>query len=323
MTPVSSRIASWLMASHMQRLGIRRTRSAAIAYNRFRRGARDEYREKAYREHFDELIAENGQAVGQANVIRDGWALDTSHTLPGITDLISESEEIIAQRGLKATKKPDSYRAFFQNIARPEDTETYPSILNFVLSSSVLTTVCRYMQSIPMLSGTLPPGIRLAESSASFDTKQSAYRDSQLFHLDYYSDPMVYVILLLRDVTAKSGPFCWVSASESAAAVPKLKYWEKGRPYRLLDEPFYAAVEPQSVRELSYPKGTVLFIDPSRCFHCGSRGAVIPRYQMMYGFSPVCRSDFSELMMKPLRYHVKSGDSRLRRMVLRDHHAEV
>lgn len=305
------------MASNMQALGIRRTRNAALFYNRVRCKDREDIRRKLYREHFDELITENGATSGQTSLMKDGWALDTSRTLPGIDELIEESEQIIAERGLKATKKPDSYRAFFQNIARREDSEKYPSILNFVLGSSVLAAVCRYMETIPVLSGTLPPGIRLAESSAGFDSTPAAYRDSQLFHLDYYSAPMVYVIVLLRDVTAKSGPLRWVPVAESQAAVSKLKYWEKGTPYRLQDETFYSVVDPKSVRELAYPKGTVLFIDPSRCFHYGSREAVIPRYQMMYGFSPVCRTDFSELTMEPLRYHVGSGDSHLRKMVLR------
>jgi hypothetical protein len=309
------------MASNMERLGIRQTRRAAVFYNQFRCKEQDERRRKLYRENFDELIAENGAPVGQPNVMKNGWALDTSRTLPGIDELIAESEQIIAERGLKATKRPDTYRAFFQNIAKPADTEKYPSILNFALSSSALTTVCKYMQSIPVLSGTLPPGIRLAESSASFDAKPAPYRDSQLFHLDYYSDPMVYIIVLLRDVTAKSGPFRWVPAAESQAAVSKLKYWEKGTPYRLQDDTVYSVVDPKSVHELAYPKGTVLFIDPSRCFHYGSRDAVIPRYQMMYGFSPVCRTDLSELMMKPLCYHVRAQDSRLRKLVLRSDYA--
>ena len=305
------------MASNMQRLGIRQTRRAAHFYNQLGCKSLEAERRRLYRENFDKLIAQNGPVSGEPNVMKDGWALDTSRTLPGIDELIAESEEIIAERGLKATKRPDTYRAFFQNIAKPEDTEKYPSILNFALSSSALITVCRYMESIPVLSGTLPPGIRLAESSASFDAKPAPYRDSQLFHLDYYSDPMVYTIVLLRDVTAKSGPFRWVPAAESQTAVSKLKYWEKGTPYRLQDEEFYSVVDPKSVHELACPKGTVLFIDPSRCFHYGSRDAVIPRYQMMYGFSPVCRTDLSELMMKPLRYHVRAQDSRLRKLVLR------
>ena len=159
MARISSGIASWLMASNMQWLGIRRTRRAAAFYNQFRCKEQDERRRKLYRENFDELIEENGAPVGQPNMMKNGWALDTSRTLPGIDELIAESEEIIAERGLKATKRPDTYRAFFQNIAKPEDTEKYRSILNFALSSSPLTTVCRYMESIPVLSGTLPPGI--------------------------------------------------------------------------------------------------------------------------------------------------------------------
>jgi len=300
----------------MQALGIRRTRSVALRYNRFRQRELDERRQRLYRERFSELLTENGPVVGNENVMEDGWALDISRRLPGIDELIAEAEEIIAERGLKATKKPDTYRAFFQNIARPEDSEKYPAILNFVLSSAVLKTVCHYMRTIPVLSGTLPPGIRLAESSAGFDSKALTYRDSQLFHLDYYSAPMVYVIVLLRDVTEQAGPFCWVPAGGSQAAVPKLKYWEKGTPYRLGDDSFYRAVDRKDVRTLCYPKGTVLFIDPSICFHYGSRDAVVPRYQMMYGFSPVYRSDLSELMMKSLRYFVRPNASQLRRMVL-------
>src|SRR2546430_10195805 len=158
---ISSRIASGLMASNMKALGIRRTRTVALSYNRFRLREFDQHRQRLYRERFNELLADNGPAIGSDNVMDNGWALDTSRTLPGIDELIAEAEEIIAERGLKATKKPDTYRAFFQNIARPEDGEKYPAILDFALSSAVLKTVCRYMQTIPVLSGTLPPGIRL------------------------------------------------------------------------------------------------------------------------------------------------------------------
>lgn len=314
MTP----IASWLSASHMERLGIRNTRRIANLYNRLHRGRSDRFRRKQFRDHFEALIAENGALHAPPVVMKDGWALDISGELPWLEELIAESEEIIRERGLVPARKADAYRAFLQNLALPEDAEKYPSLLNFALSSEVLTTICQYMGLIPVLSGTLPIGVRLAESSVSYADRPTDYRDSQLFHMDYYSSPTVYVIVLVREVTSESGPFRWVSASESARAAQRLRYWSRGKPYRLSDEEFYAVVDPKAVHELCYPKGTVLFVDPSRCFHYGSRNAIRPRYQMMYGFAPVCRCDLSELVMTPVRYKVQSGDSRLRKMILRN-----
>lgn len=311
-----TQLASWLSAAHMERLGIRSTRRIANLYNRLRYGRRDRFRRRQFRYHFKTLVAENAPLHAPAVVINDGWALDTSGKLPWLEELIAESEEIIRERGLVPARKADAYRAFFQNLAVPQDAEKYPSLLNFALSSEVLTTVCQYMGLIPVLSGALPAGVRLAESSASYADRPADYRDSQLFHMDYYSSPTVYVIVLVREVTSESGPFRWVSASESARAARRLRYWSRGRPYRVSDEEFYSVVDPKAVHELCYPKGTVLFMDPSRCFHYGSRNAVRPRYQMMYGFAPVCRCDLSELVITPTRYKVKSGDSRLRKMVL-------
>src|SRR5207244_13183105 len=95
---VSSGIASWLMASNMQRLGIRQTRGAAAFYNQFRCKEQDERRRKLHRGNFDELIAENGAPVGQPNVMKNGWALDTSPTLPATDELTAESEQIVTDR---------------------------------------------------------------------------------------------------------------------------------------------------------------------------------------------------------------------------------
>jgi hypothetical protein len=56
--------------------------------------------------------------------------------------------------------------------------------------------------------------------------------------------------------------------------------------------------------------------DSSRCFHYGSRDCAIPRYQMMYAFVSPCRTDFSDMLVKPRLYTRQTADSRLRRMVL-------
>lgn len=71
-----------------------------------------------------------------------------------------------------------------------------------------------------------------------------------------------------------------------------------------------------------HPRGAVLFLDSSRCFHYGSRDCVIPRYQMMYAFVSPCRTDFSEMLMTPRVYQTEPSDSRLRPTVLtKNNHA--
>src|SRR5207248_2600905 len=78
-----------------------------------------------------------------------------------------------------------AYRSYTQDICTPEDLEIYPSFLDFATSSDALSVVSHYLQSIPALSTTLPPGIRVMESNAAFDDQPDNPRDSQLYHIDY------------------------------------------------------------------------------------------------------------------------------------------
>jgi hypothetical protein len=309
-------LAQRLHANHMQRLGIRNTMRIASAYNGLKFARSGSYRRRQFESNFEELIRENGPPTATPITMQDGWVLDSSMKLPHLDRLLADSEKIIQEYGLVRMKEAGAYRTFFQNILKPEDLTTYPSILDFGLSSDVLSTVSRELGSIPVLSGTLPPGVRLAESNAAYDDKPGTHRDSQLYHIDYYALPMVYVIVLLRDVTMQSGPFFWLGVEESDKAAAALNYWAKGKPYRVSDEEFYSVVDKKAVHALTYSKGTVLFINSTRCFHYGSRDAVVPRFLMMYGFSTARRTDLSELVMTSMQYPARPGDSRLRRMVL-------
>jgi len=193
-------VASWLQEGTMRRLGIERTMGLASRYNRFRTGRELRYREERYSRDFAGLLADNGPVSAHANEIRDGYVLDTSRDLLHLERLLRDAEEVIAERGAQST--PDKrYRAFFRNLLTPADLIRFPSFLDFVLSSDVLATVAEYFGSIPRLSDTLPPGVRFAESSKEMDAESHLPpRDSQLFHIDPYSRPMVYVIVTLRDV---------------------------------------------------------------------------------------------------------------------------
>lgn len=313
MKPVARR----LDADKMALLGIRNTMRLAKRYNRLLYGRYQLYREQMWPERFDELAEEAGGSTTGGHVrMRDGWALDTSQSLPYLGELLQQADEAIEERAGRAPVD-DRYRAFFRNIITIEDHRRWPAFLDFASSPEFIATVADYLGFIPALSKTLPTGVRMVESGKHLDAL--AYlppRDSQVFHIDPYDHPMVYVIVLLRDCTPEMGPFTFLPASVSEAAAKRLGYWSRGRPYRLSDEEVYSVADEGETIELVYPRGTVLFVDTSRCFHYGSRDAERPRFQAMYGFTSVCRSDFSETYMPSFSYPVRPGDSRLRKLVL-------
>jgi hypothetical protein len=304
----------------MRVLGVANTMKLARAYNTLRYGKHREYRKRQYSDNFDQLIAENGPSVARLNDIKDGWIIDTSGRLPFLEQLIKDADEIIKERG--GIKRQDYGRPFFQELIAEEHFKRYPSILNFATSSDVLSTICKYLEFIPVLSYSMPHGVRLVESWNKFDdAPDQPLRASQLFHLDYHDKPMAYVIVLLRDVTMENGPFCFLPKSVSEEACRGLgNYHSKKGGHRVSDERMYSIVSESELIKVCYPAGTVLFLDNSACFHYGSRNAVNPRYLMMFAYLSTCRTDFGDIWLENMRYPVKSSDSRLRRMVLDKEH---
>ena len=91
-------------------------------------------------------------------------------------------------------------------------------------------------------SATRPSGIRFVESNAAFDDQPDRPRDSQLYHIDYYSLPSVYVLVLLRDTTSEHGPWTFLPRGISQKAAAVLKYWSCHCGYRVSDEEIYSVV---------------------------------------------------------------------------------
>lgn len=325
--------AARIEKGHNKLLGIRRTMRLAKTLSKVRNASAWRVRRELYDDHVDRLLAENGPVGGDTIELRDGWAVDHSKSLPHLERLIADAQEIIKERG--GVFRGGGERSFFQQILTDEHVARYPSILDFATSNAVLAPVMRYMKTVPTLSVSKPLGVRLAESDARLaPPDQRGYAESQLFHRDYHDDPMVYVVVALRDVTRQSGPFSILPASASRTVTEKLRYGSRGVPYRLTDDTVYSAVDRSALFEFACPAGSVLFVDSSACFHYGSRDAIIPRYLMMYAYVSVCRTDFGDLLRpeceRPVtddsartrraKYPVGPNDSRLRRLVL-DRHA--
>jgi hypothetical protein len=306
LTGPTGSVARALDADKMAKLGIRNTMRLAKAYNGLRRGRRQRMR-----------VAEHRRlALAPERRMEDGFLLDTSGSLPHLDDLLAQVDEVIAERGGRPTVD-DRYRAFFRNLVEVDDLARWPALLDFVSSPELIAIVADYLGFIPALSATLPTGVRVVESGKHLDAlAHLPPRDSQVFHIDPYDHPMVYVIVVARDCTPSQGPFTWLPASTSARAAKKLDYWSRGRPYRLSDEEIYSVVDPEETRRLTLPRGTVLLIDTSRCFHYGARDGDEPRFQVMYGLTSVCRSDFSESYMPLDRPTLPPDSDRLRKLVL-------
>ena len=190
----------------MEFLGIEDSMRLAHAHNQGLNGEREAFRRQLYRESLDELLAENGGSIVPGLEMKDGWAMDRSGTLPHLDRLLEQCDRIIEGRSGTRVKEGTSYRSYFQDILDYDsDPGAYPGILDFATSSALLSVIARHVQSIPVLSTTLPSGIRLIESNAKFDDRPDAPHDSQLYHIDYYALPLIYVIVLCRDTTIQIG----------------------------------------------------------------------------------------------------------------------
>lgn len=309
-------VAKLLHENHMAHFGIANTMQLAHAYNKIKFGPQDAWRRELYREELPALLEENGAPTRPRIQLQDGWAIDDSLSLPHLDRVLADSEKIIAERAGVRKSSTGTYRSYFQDVWTPADLETYPAFLDFVTSSDVIAPVADYLGCIPALTTTLPSGIRFVESNAAYDDQPDTPHDSQLFHIDYYSLPNVYVLVLLQDTTRENGPWTFLPKSISAEVKTRLDYWTPARGYRMSDEDVYSVAGPKDVIEFTGKRGTVLFIESSGCLHFGSRNSVKPRFQLMVGYSGACRTDFSEHIMPAKVYPIRDSDSRLRKMVL-------
>jgi hypothetical protein len=308
--------ALYLERNDMGALGVGPTSRIARAWNRRRWQPHLEYRQRL-EQHLPELERER-RGAGRANGsirIENGWALDESRSLPHLQELLDEMNAVIEERGLRPWK--DWGKPFLKDILPERSWERYGSILDFASSAEVLEPMARHARLVPHLSGSVPPGVRLMESSTEYDPQPDGpWRSSQLWHIDYHADPLIYVIVAVRDIGPDDGPLNFLDQATSDRVSAALGYRSRGAPYRVADEVMQAHVGRDEVRRFVAPRGTVMFLDSSRCFHFGSRKPANPRYQLQYAYLSPVRNDFSELIRPQVSFPVRSHDPLSRRLAL-------
>ncbi len=308
-------LARRLQANHMRMLGIARTQQLATTYNRMKYRHHDEWRHELFRSKWLQLLQENGPMSQSPIEMLDGWAMDTSLSLPHLQRVLAESDQIIAER-VRVERTYAASRSFLHDHLTDDDCTRFPSLVDFATSSDVLHAVACSLRCIPSLSTVSPAGIRLVESNASFDDEPTRAKGSQLYHLDCCSLPYVCVLVLLQDTSFDHGPWTFIPKEWSMQVCKELECNSRGNGCFLSDDEVYAMIDRIEAIEFAYPRGTVLFMESSSCLHFVSRNAVKPSFLLMYGFTGALRSDFSELISQPFVYPTRDGDSLLRRLVL-------
>ena len=156
-------------------------------------------------------------------------------------------------------------------------------VTEFALHPQVLGTVSRYIGSMPVL----------LKSSIWYSNGEDCHGRSQLFHLDGEDVRTIKLLLMLDDVDELTRPFTVLPAKKSAEAYRLLKRDGriKIRNEKIPDEVFFSFTEKSNIVPLVGYAGTAAFVDPTRCYHFGSRKGKKPRWLLMLHYQSAFSSD--------------------------------
>lgn len=139
------------------------------------------------------------------------------------------------------------------------------SFLNSLAVSQAVVDEVRNLGIESELVGYLGRGTTIQSVALYSSTPRGAgYKSGQLWHLDIDFAPQVKLFFMCRPTDHENGPFTFISAPDSLVVQNTTGYV----PGKSLDDTHF---QHESVIELVGDAGSLVLIDPSRCFHFGSR----------------------------------------------------
>jgi ectoine hydroxylase-related dioxygenase (phytanoyl-CoA dioxygenase family) len=140
-----------------------------------------------------------------------------------------------------------------------DDTTDIPEVQELISDLSIIAVAQNYLKSKPIFSG-----ISLWWSPAFKDTPDS--QAAQQFHWDMERIKWIRFFIYLTDVTAESGPHCFIKGSHRTGAIPD-KLLSLGY-VRHSDETMRDTYGNDSYMEFLGQRGTII-VEDSRGFHKG------------------------------------------------------
>lgn len=174
-------------------------------------------------------------------------------------------------------------KRFLRSVAEGASLCADPALLRCLVDESLLRAAAAYLGSAPLLAGAAlwwsPP-----------EEPGAAPSSSQLFHTDDEDSTQLKLFVHVRDVADDQGPFTLLPADVSA----RVRSAVGSRRVRVADEELARIAGPDAAVRLTGPAGSAAFVDTSRCFHFGSRGA---------------RRERLVLMVQYLRFHAAAAST--------------
>ncbi len=91
-------LAAHLHKDHMACPGIENTMRLAESYNECKFAQEKAWWDRLYRSDFAKMLEENGGVTRPPVEMHDGWAVDTSLSLPHLDRVLEDSDRIFAER---------------------------------------------------------------------------------------------------------------------------------------------------------------------------------------------------------------------------------
>ena len=182
--------------------------------------------------------------------------------------LLMQAMEIYAARGQDVVPKESG--SPFVNLFTSADIHPENPILRFTFSPEILDVAIDYFAGRLILDS--------IQVLYSYPT-EGAMRESQYWHLDYGDRKSLHCVAYLKDVlTPDDGPFVYVNKSASK------KIGRSMIVRRIPDHKFNQELKGNKIETFYGKAGNSVLVDPSTCYHYGSR-CKVPRLAIFATFS--------------------------------------
>lgn len=237
-----------------------------------------------------------------------GFRVFTPGALPGADAVVSSALGTIGETDIEEV---DSRKSQLINGLLPSaDIRLDSPYFRFILNEDVLRSVSAYLGVIPLLN----------KVDLWYSRNTKSLSNSQLYHCDWDDISQVKVFVYGTDVDESSGPLVVMGASTSERLREQCGYKYGGQASRVSDEVAHSLVGRNDEHPIVGRKGSVAFVDTSRCFHYGSRVGenASPRIVAMFQFlTPTAFTlPLSYRDGAPFKHMVREDQSALQRLVL-------